>query len=332
MVTELRAGIVGAGFIANAHAGAYSATPGVSVAAIADGNPVKAERLAARHSASALTTLDDVLAAGVDVVSICTPTPTHCELVLAALDAGVSVLCEKPIAYSLADADRMIAAADAAKGMLMVGHVSRFEPEHARARQVIASGAVGELQLSSQTITASAPQWSEGGWLHDHSQSGGPIMDLAIHSFDYLAWVHGSTPQRVTALAADTAAGPSTYALITVRMADGSVATIEASWAHPSAHGFHLITEIAGSAGRLSWTYEGVTLGTIVDRDGSSSRFDPLADRGFRSEIATFAAAVRNGAPSPITAREARVALATAVAATESVRMERPVAVEQGGN
>ena len=136
MVSDLRVGIAGAGFIARAHAEAYAATPGVRIVGIGDPVPAKAEELAGRTGAAPFGSLDQLLSAGVDAVSICTPTPTHCELVLAALDAGVSVLCEKPIAYSLADADRMIDAAATAQGLLMVGHVSRFEPEHARARQI----------------------------------------------------------------------------------------------------------------------------------------------------------------------------------------------------
>jgi len=331
VVSELRVGIAGAGFIARAHARAYAAAQGVRIVGIGDPVPAKAEQLAGETGSAAFGSLDQLLSAGVDVISICTPTPTHCELVLTALDAGVSVLCEKPIAYDLADADRMVVAAARAQGMLMVGHVSRFEPEHARARQIVAAGKLGEVHMSSQTITAAAPGWSEGGWLHDHAQSGGPIMDLAIHSFDYLAWIHGSVPVRVTALAADTDAGTSTYALVTLRMANGSIATVETSWAHPVAHGFRLVTEIAGSAGRLDWTYDGVMLGSMIDCDAKTTLFDSLGDRGFRSEVAAFVNAIRQNMEPPVTATEARTALATAVAARESVRTGRPVTIEQGG-
>ena len=331
MVSELRVGIAGAGFIARAHARAYAATPRVRIVGVGDPVAAKAEQLAGETGSAAFGSLDQLLSAGVDAISICTPTPTHCELVLSALDAGVSVLCEKPIAYDLADADRMIVAAARTQGMLMVGHVSRFEPEHARAHQIVAAGKLGDVHMSSQTITAAAPGWSEGGWLHDHAQSGGPIMDLAIHSFDYLAWIHGSVPVRVTALAADTDAGMSTYALVTLRMANGSIATVETSWAHPVAHGFRLVTEIAGSDGRLDWTYDGVMLGSMIDRDARTTLFDPLGERGFRSEVAAFVNAIRQNLEPPVTATEARTALATAVAARESLRTGRPVTIEQGG-
>ena len=134
--------------------------------------------------------------------------------------------------------------------------------------------------------------------MFDVDQSGGPIVDLAIHSFDYLTWLHQSEPVRVTALAADSALGPATYALVTLRFADGSVATVETSWAHPVAHGFHLVTEIAGSGGRLSWTYDDVCLGGRWSRPTApTTRFDPLGDRGFRSEIAVFTAAIETATP-----------------------------------
>lgn len=325
MVSELRVGIIGAGYIAQAHAAAYAATPGVRVVAVADPVFAKGDALATRLGGRGVTTLGEVLAAGVDAISVCTPTPTHCELVIEALAAGVHVLCEKPIALTIDDADRMIDASASADGMLMIGHVSRFEPEHARAQQLVAARRLGDLHLSSQSITGAAPTWSEGAWLADLGRSGGPIVDLAIHSFDYLAWLHQSEPVRVTALAADTDAGPESYALITLRFASGAVATVETSWAHPVAHGFHLVTEISGSAGRLSWTYDDVCPGTMVSSDGGTTRFDPLGNRGFRSEIASFVSAIGNGEPPPVTAEQGRAALRTALAARESVRRGRPV-------
>ena len=328
MVSELRVGIVGAGYIARAHASAYAATPGVRVVAVADPVAAKRDSLAGRLGARGVASLGEVLEEGVDAISVCTPTPTHRALATEALASGAHVLCEKPIALTLDDADAIIEAAAAAAGLLMIGHVSRFEPEHRRAQQLVAAGHLGELHLSSQSITAAAPTWSEGSWLFDVEQSGGPIVDLAIHSFDYLTWLHQSLPVRVTALAADSAVGPASYALVTLRFADGSVATVETSWAHPVAHGFHLVTEIAGSGGRLSWTYDDVCLGTMVASDGTTTRFDPLGDRGFRSEIAAFTAAIRDGDPPPVTAQEGRVALRTALAAHESVRTGRPVEIE----
>lgn len=325
MVSELRVGIAGAGYVAQAHAAAYAATPGVRVVAVADPVTDKASQLAARLGASSVPAVSDLIKVGVEAISVCTPTPSHCEIVMEALAAGLHVLCEKPIALTLDDADRMVTTSRTSSTKLMVGHVSRFEPDHRRAQQLVAAGRLGVLHMSSQSITGAAPTWSEGAWLADVSRSGGPIVDLAIHSFDYLAWLHQSVPVRVTAIAADTAVGPSTYALVTLRFASGAIGTVETSWAHPTGHGLQVITELAGSGGRLDWTYDGVIVGTMIDAKGTTTRFDPLGGRGFQAEIAAFVDAIRRDTDPPVTANDGRAALRTALAALESVRFGRPV-------
>ena len=297
--------------------------------AVADPVAAKRESLAGRLGARGVASLGEVLEEGVDAISVCTPTPTHRALATEALASGAHVLCEKPIALTLEDADAIIEAAAAAAGLLMIGHVSRFEPEHRRAQQLVAAGHLGDLHLSSQSITAAAPTWSEGAWLFDIDQSGGPIVDLAIHSFDYLTWLHQSEPVRVTALAPTRRSARPPTPSSRCASPTGRSATVETSWAHPVAHGFHLVTEIAGSGGRLSWTYDDVCLGTMVavrrHHHAASTRW---AIAGSAAEIAAFTAAIRDGDPPPVTAQEGRVALRTALAAHESVRSGRPVEIE----
>jgi len=325
ILQPIRVGIVGAGYIANAHVGAYVETPGVTVVGVADPVVAKAERVARRGGAVAMTSIDELLDAGIDLISICTPSPTHPDLVEQAVVAGIHVLCEKPVARTYADALRIVDAARVAPGIVMIGHVSRFEPDHRRAQQIIAAGRLGELRMMSQTITSSMPGWSQDGWLSDPSQSGGPLVDLAIHSFDYLAWVNQSEPVRVHAVASDTAVGPATYALATVRYANGALGLVETSWAHPTSHGFKVSTELVGADGRINWDYDGLIGGVLNTDDGNSVRFDPLGNRGFVAEIGAMVEAIRTGSPSPVTASEGLSALKTSLAALESVRTRQPV-------
>jgi predicted dehydrogenase len=320
-VTEdLRVGVAGAGMIAGEHVRAYAVTQGVRVVAVADPVVSKAEQLGAVVGAAAVPDLEAVLAAGVDVVSVCTPPLTHCELAVRALEAGCSVLCEKPIARTLSDARRIIEVARSATGILMVGQVSRFEPDHAAAKAVVDSGQLGAVQMVSHSMTTAMPGWSEGGWFGDVVQSGGPLFDLGVHSFDYLAWVTGGTPVRVNAVGSDTPAGASSYALATVRHDNGAMGTVESSWAHPASHGFVLRAEIVGTEGRLSWDYDGLTSG-MLHRDGHDPvRFEPLGARGYVAEVAGFVDAVRAGGPSPVPAEAGFGAARTALAALESIR------------
>lgn len=322
---ELRVGVAGAGLIASEHVHAYAATPGVRVVAVADPVADKAEGLASTVGASVVADLDAMLEAGVDIVSVCTPPLSHASLTVAALGAGCSVLCEKPIARTLGDARRIVDASRAAAGIAMIGHVSRFEPDHRQAKDVVDAGHLGSVQMASHSMTTSLPGWSEGDWLADAEQSGGPLVDLAVHSFDYLSWATGSQPVRVHALGADTAAGPSTYVLTNLRYACGAIGLVETSWGHPAAHGFKLRAELIGTEGRLNWDYDHLNGGTMYRAGGETSWFDPLGRRGYRAEIGCFTEAVRSGGPSPVAADDGFAALRTALAAQESVRSGRTV-------
>lgn len=325
MADALRVGVMGAGLIAGCHVRAYARTPGVDVVAIADPRLSKAEQLAATVGARACTDLDEVLDLETDIISVCTPPSSHADLAVRALDAGRHVLCEKPVALTVRDAERIRQAAEASDRVAMIAHVSRFEPDHCSARQLVAEGAIGEVAMMAHSMTTSLPGWSEGGWLARPEESGGPLLDLSVHSFDYLAWVIGSPAVRVHAVAANSPAGPGTYAMATVRYANGALGQVEASWAHPVARGFKAVVEIVGAEGRISWDYDGITGGAIHLADGGVTWLDPLGERGYLREIGAFTHAVRAGGPSPVPVSEGVTATRTALAALHSVRTGEPV-------
>jgi predicted dehydrogenase len=320
VTSELTVGLLGAGLIAGVHAYAYRESPGVRLLAVADPVPGKAEGIAEAHGARVVAGLDELLALGVDVVDVCTPPGHHARAVMAALAAGRHVICEKPLTRTLIEARRVVAAAETAPGLLMVGHVTRFEPDHREARELVASGAIGEVRQLFHSATSDLPGWSEAGWLADQTLSGGPLLDQAVHSFDFARWVVGSPAVRVHCMAADSGAGPATYALSTVRYENGAIAHVECSWAHPAARGFKLAAEIVGTGGRLTWSNSEQMGGVLHPGDGATEWWDVLADRGFTRELATFFEAVRAGGPSPVPATEAMEALRTALAAVESAR------------
>jgi predicted dehydrogenase len=319
-VEELQVGIVGAGWVAAVHGNAYRASPGVRVAMVTDPVAAKAERLAEQTGARVVRDLDEMIASGVHVVDVCTPPQAHADVAIQALEAGLHVICEKPLARSLDDARRIVKAAESAPGLLMVGHVSRYEPDHATAKALVDQGQIGRLRMITHSTTTSLPGWSEAGWLADSAKSGGPLLDQAVHSFDYFGWLTESPAVRVSAVGADTGAGPATYCLATVRYANGAVAQAEVSWGHPPARGFKLAAELVGTEGRLSWSYDEMVGGVLYPREGEPEWFDVLSDRGFTAELRDFTAAIRAGGPSPVPAEQALESLRVALAALESVR------------
>jgi myo-inositol 2-dehydrogenase/D-chiro-inositol 1-dehydrogenase len=322
---SLRVGVVGAGLIAGCHVRAYTQTVGIDVVAVADPHRSKAEQLAATVDAKACDDLDEVLAVGTDVISVCTPPRSHADLTVRALEAGQHVLCEKPVALTLDDCERIRHAADASDRVVMIGHVSRFEPDHRAAKDLVDAGHVGEVAMMLHSMTTSLPGWSEGGWLERPHESGGPLVDLSAHSFDYLAWVIGSPAVRVHAVASDSPAGPTTYGLATVRYANGAIGQVEASWAHPVARGFKAMVEIVGKQGRINWDYDAINGGAIYLADGGVTWLDPLGERGYAREIAAFTEAIRTGGPSPVPVADGVAATRTALAALHSARTGEPV-------
>lgn len=324
----LRAGIIGAGFIAEAHARAYAALPAgrVSLTVVADPRLDQAERLAARHGARAVADVESLLGAGVDVVSVCTPTPTHADIAIAAMRAGKHVLCEKPIARSLDQAGAMLGAARESGVKFMVGHVSRYEADHRKSKEVVESGDLGALRMGFQSITGAFPEWSTRGWFADVSQSGGPVLDLAIHSFDYLLWMFGRPARRVYAVGVRRKIDVHSYALVTIRFQDGGLGLVEVSWAHPRAQGLLVRTELAGTRGRLHWDYDGIASMQVIRDDPPVKRsMVMVGEDSFAAQIADFVRCVEDNTPPPIPGEEALEALRVALAAVESLETGRAV-------
>lgn len=328
----IRVAIVGAGFIAHAHAAAYASLPDVDLVMIADPRRNEAERLAATYGARAETSAEAVWRSDVDVVSICTPTPTHAELSIAGLRAGKHMLCEKPIAGNVADAEAILEAAASAETTgtrFMVGHVSRFEADHLKAKAVLDSGDIGTLRMASQSITGPFPDWSSDGWFADSEKSGGPLVDLAIHSFDYLAWLFAKPVVRVSTVGVWSKIALPTYALSTLSFDGGGLATVEVSWAHPTSEGLRVRTEIAGTRGRISWNYADIAAMRVVQEGSVPKDVLMPGENSFKAQIRSFIDSIQNGTPVAVGAREALTALRIALAADESVRTGLPVPLGQ---
>ncbi|MEO0631512.1 MAG: Gfo/Idh/MocA family oxidoreductase, partial [Planctomycetota bacterium] len=202
---RVRVGIVGFGFMGRTHASAYRwaaehAKLPVEITMVADGRgeaafdatggnigdddmPIRASDVRTVTDARELFASDDV-----DLVSICTPTDTHVDLAIAALEASKSVLVEKPVATSTDAIERLAVAADAARSTSGVtcspAMCMRFWPEWAWLKSTIESGELGPVHSASFSRLGAAPAWS--GFYADESVSGGAILDLHVHDVDFI--------------------------------------------------------------------------------------------------------------------------------------------------
>jgi UDP-N-acetylglucosamine 3-dehydrogenase len=321
---ELSVGVIGAGAMGATHVRHWARVPGVRVKAVADLDLEKVRSVAGSVGAQAFESAGALLGSGCDVISVCTPTDSHRALTEQALAAGCHVLCEKPMALSLADCDAMILAAQNAQKLLSVGQVVRFFPEYAAAKRQVDSGAVGKPAAVRARRGGGFPGWSE--WFSDPSRTGGIIFDLGVHEFDWLLWCFGPVV-RVYAKALTGRFEKCDLGLITLRHASGCVSHVEATWADPRGGGTRF--EIAGDGGLL--THDARIAHSLSFRtEARTQNASPLHpdDDPYYKQCLAFARAIRGEAPLAVTGADGRAAIAVAVAATESLKTGRAVTLE----
>ena len=200
-----RIAIIGAGFAARVgHLPGFTAAR-QPVAAICDLDETPARTLAEQHGiAKVYSDWREMIAAEKpDAVSVCVPNVGHREMVLHALAAGAHVLCEKPLATSVAEAQEMFDAAKAAGRVLMTAQNWRFDPNSTAVRRYVDAGDLGEIYYGEATAMRrmGIPMW---GKFHQKQHShGGALLDIGVHMLDLALWLMGNPePARVSATAA----------------------------------------------------------------------------------------------------------------------------------
>lgn len=285
--------VVGTGRMGRAHAAAWAAN-GVPVRWAV--SPRRRPDLPDAPDARWATRLDEALDdPAVTIVSVCTPTPSHADLAIRALDAGRHVLLEKPIALTLEDAERVEAAAARSTGTLMVAHVVRFFPGYAALAERVEAGSVGRPRVVSASRISSAPVGYD--WLEDDSRSGGMLVDFAIHDFDQAAAYLGRAVAVTSVALAGTGFG--VPVATTIEYEGGGVAQVLSASDLPEGQPFRTAFEVVGDAG--------------VDAA------EPDAGDAFAAQARYFLDCVAAGAPSTRAPVSSAVeALRVALAARES--------------
>ncbi len=331
-----RVALVGAGGMAGMHARCYSAIPNAELVGVMDIRPEAAEELAGKHGAAPYTDFDRMLTEiKPDVVDVCCPTPWHVDYICAAAsrakELGLRGLStEKPMARSLADCDRMIDAAEQAELPLFIAQVVRFFPEFSLAKRQIENGAIGTPACVRTRRGGYMPRaWND--WYGDFSKSGGCILDMIIHDFDWLRWTFGEV-ERVYALGFSPTKLPEfDYALVTLRFKSGCIGHVEGTWNDPG--GFKVSFEIAGDSGLLEYNTNqpaGIPLRASLSggdgpRAGVAVPESPLAINPYQAELSHFLDCLESGVTPSITPQDGRAAVQIALAAIESIETGKVV-------
>jgi predicted dehydrogenase len=350
MEKPLRVGVIGVGGIAaGQHLPGWLAIAGVEIVAIAD---VSAERLALVGDSFGIkhryTDYKEMLGLDLDIVDVCAPNRVHTPAVMAALEAGSHVICEKPLAVTTEEVRLMGERADALNLKLMTAQHMRYTPTAQAVRQWIDTGGLGKVYharvhaLRRNLIPVSP------GFLNEELSGGGPCMDIGVHALDLCLWLMDHpTPSRVTGTARTNFArgtkipggwGEWNRDLVSVedfangfvRFRNGSTLVLETSWLGHQSEKEDMSCQLFGMEGGVKWptgAFNTVTGGVLVDG---------LLEKAGRvipphhAELADFAACVREDRPSPIPWTESIRVIAILEAIYQSQKRGREVAVRAG--
>lgn len=327
-----RVGLIGSGVMATTHASSYAEIPDATVAAVASVGD-NLESFAADNDADAYEDPEAMMdEADITMVDVCTPTPTHNPFARAGAERDYPVFCEKPMTRTMAEADELVEVADETGVPFMVGHVLRFFPSYVAAKERIDAGELGQLGTLRAERLSPAPKYGTENWFNDREQSGGVMLDMAIHDFDYLRWVAGEV-ERVFTRAERWEDEDFRYehAGVDLRFADGTRGYVEASWGYPDGTPFTTDFEFAGDDGSLEFDSREENAVRFYGESGDN--MDPAASAFRKSpytrELEHFVECVETGAEPKVDPREAREAVRISLAAIESAERGEPVAIEE---
>lgn len=338
--------IVGFGFMGGMHAQVYKQLSNARVVAVADSmsKVVHKKMKSLGLKVPLYPNLKALLAheaSGLDVVDICLPTDEHAENALLAIRAGKHVFCEKPLALTSADGQRVVDAARKAGVKLMVGHCLRFWPEYQAFEAFVKSRRAGRLLSLTMQRRSARPTHGVQNWLQNSARSMGCALDMHIHDTDYVHHLLGN-PKAVASYGNKDSAGWSQ--IFTTYLFKNTVVRAEGGWNYPSQWGFQMAFQAVFERGAVEYdsratpslkvTLEGKTTRPLpfkTPRAGSSSLRDGNVSSlgGYYSELKYFIQCLEKGQhPKIATGEQAVRSVKTVLAEIQSLeRGGRPVLI-----
>jgi predicted dehydrogenase len=308
----LRIGVIGVGIMGSNHARVLMGLPGVQLVGVVDPDQSQREMVTRIVGCAGFATVDELLKAGVDAVTIAAPTHLHHDIALNCINRGIHVLVEKPIASSVEEGNAIIAAARRKGVTLMVGHVERFNP----AVQAIKKAIEGE-DILSIAITRVGP-------FPPRMSNVGVVIDLAVHDIDLIRWFTDSDIVDVQPQTSNAVAEREDIALLQFRTASGVLAHINTNWLTPfKARNVTVATRGKYVMGDLLTRQVTECFGFQPDGSYSMRHLSVGHDEPLRAELTSFISAVRDSKAPPVTGEQAVASLEIAIRCLE----ERPAAI-----
>lgn len=327
----LKIGMVGAGHIAQTHTNCLSNIPDVQIAGAFDSVQEKAEAMAKRYNAVAYKDLSSMLG-DVDAIYVCTPPKFHREAAVRAIEAGVHVFCEKPLAVTLEDAEAVEDAVKKASITFTMGFNFRFSPIFSRFKELVGSGKLGDI-YSFWGIRILWSPHPPPNWRTDPRFICGMTIESLSHDFDFMRWVAGDVSSimgKVTTSRSDLEGYDNIISAIMTLKA-GGMANIQASWAsHVRLHQYGVIGTLGSAVcerGLIRWRTEDESSESIIECNRPEDKVSP-----YQRESEHFIECIRTGR-KPLTSVEDGVAtVRISHAVLQSSQQGYPLLVVEGRN
>ena len=336
---ELGVCVVAAGEIGQVYLRSWTQAEDIRIVSVADIDAERAEKAAEEYAAPACETdyKKAIDQEGVDIVTVCTPTMLHPEVSIYAAERGKHVLCVKPIALTLADANRMIEAAEQNDVSLCVGFMRRYTPT---TKDVIEAVQDGTMRRPALYRVEMGNRIRPKILMHDQHGNGGPLIDMCCHYIDIARVYFASDPAKVFArgmvlakgrqeleaikdLAIDTASVVVTYE-------SGDILTMNVCWGLPPNHGGaanEVILAPGGSIEGLGFAPTELCIHTDTKKQTITWEKDQAVQRSFDLLVDDFVRCIRSGRPASVTGADGVKALEVSLAALESIETGRVVDV-----
>jgi predicted dehydrogenase len=330
-------GIIGCGMMGKIHSKAYKELEGINVKAVASLSEEHSKECAEIASAKIVTTDEILKDKEIEIVSICTPTDTHRDLVVEAAKNKKHVFCEKPIALSVEDAKEMVEICKENNVLLGVNHVVRFFDAYSRAKTLLEVGTIGEAVMARMYRGGVFPKHGWNNWFDELDKSGGVIVDLSIHDFDFLRTIFGEIESVTARTVKKTPSHPGEnrdHALTIIKFENGSLAHVEGSWAEPenAPSKFKTSFEFVGKEGMITYDSDEdstMRIQTVSEVLPTFSKTTPLGTNPYKYHIEQFIKAVKNENNVPVDGDEAIKALKISLAANRSAETGKSVKLSE---
>jgi len=337
MAKKVRIGVLGVGRIGKLHVtNLVNSTPGAEVAAIADPFMNDATEAWAAELGITKTTKDpaEIFAdASIDAVFICSSTDTHAEFIVKAAETGKHIFCEKPIATDVKVIEDALAAVDKAGVKLQVGFVRRFDHNHKKVRDTVASGILGAPAIVK--VTSRDPEAPPMEYV---KVSGGIFLDMMIHDFDMVRYLAGSEVTEVSTYGTVMVdEGFKKYddvdtAIVMLKFENGAIGVIDNSREAP--YGYDQRTEVHCKKGCVQVANDLNDTAMISTADGVTCAkptwfFLERYNNAFIAETEAFITAVAEGKDVPVTGIDGLMPVKIAIAAKKSLDEGRPIKISE---